>query len=232
MDARLLLKLGLSPRYAPYDAVVRLEKGLPALPDGVLAAVHRRDHYGCRFCGFYSEKYQKAIVLEGGYRELSRIATACIFCEQTACVDTVPLLRSGVLVWMPELTQADLNDLAKAIYVCRISQGEPAVKARALLDAIMKRRRAATENFGSDDPAKLADQLRHGGDRSSPTVADAVARGLRLCPLDRRIIQEHNIEFNQFPQILAYWRSKKGPLSTESAAQILASYSAKLGFAA
>ena len=87
----------------------------------------------------------------------------------------------------------------------------------------------STKNFGSDDPAKLADQLRHGGDRGSPSVADAVARGLRLFPLDRRIIQDLDLEFNQFPQILAYWRSKNGPLSTERAAQILASFSAKLG---
>jgi intracellular multiplication protein IcmJ len=34
---------------------------------------------------------------------------------------------------------------------------------------------------------------------------------LRLFPLDRRIIREADLEFNQFPQILAYWRSKDGP---------------------
>jgi intracellular multiplication protein IcmJ len=35
--------------------------------------------------------------------------------------------------------------------------------------------------------------------------------GIRLFPLDRRIIKEGDLEFNQFPQILAYWRSKDGP---------------------
>ncbi len=36
-------------------------------------------------------------------------------------------------------------------------------------------------------------------------------KGFRILPLDRRIIKEGDLEFNQFPQILAYWRSKDGP---------------------
>jgi hypothetical protein len=34
---------------------------------------------------------------------------------------------------------------------------------------------------------------------------------LRIYPADRRIVREGDLEFNQFPQILAYWRSKDGP---------------------
>ena len=43
------------------------------------------------------------------------------------------------------------------------------------------------------------------------SMRDEKLKGLRLFPLDRRIIKEQDLEFNQFPQILAYWRSKDGP---------------------
>ncbi len=38
-------------------------------------------------------------------------------------------------------------------------------------------------------------------------------KGFRLLPLDRRVIREGELEFNQFPQVLAYWRSKEGPFA-------------------
>ncbi|MFA7457021.1 MAG: type IV secretion protein DotN, partial [Micavibrio sp.] len=37
--------------------------------------------------------------------------------------------------------------------------------------------------------------------------------GVRLFPLDRRNVSEGELKFNQFPQILAYWRSKDGPFA-------------------
>lgn len=36
-------------------------------------------------------------------------------------------------------------------------------------------------------------------------------KSVRLMPLDRRLQSEAGLYFNQFPQILAYWRSKGGP---------------------
>lgn len=69
-------------------------------------------------------------------------------------------MNSGVLVWMPELTQAQLNHLARAIYVARISQGTMADAARTALDTIMARREDAKVRLASDDPFFLYTVLR------------------------------------------------------------------------
>ena len=48
--------------------------------------------------------------------------------------------------------------------------------------------------------------------------------GVRIFPLDRRIIKEAELEFNQFPQILAYWRSKAGPFGGKAPTQWISLY--------
>jgi intracellular multiplication protein IcmJ len=83
--------------------------------------------------------------------------------------------------------------------------------ARQSLDALMKRRAVVRERIGTDDPYILATVLKdYLTEQHYQRRADKI-EGIRLFPLDRRIIKEADLEFNQFPQILAYWRSKDGP---------------------
>ncbi|MBI1302129.1 MAG: hypothetical protein GC137_10835 [Alphaproteobacteria bacterium] len=120
-------------------------------------------------------------------------------------------MRSGVLLWLPEIPQADLHHIARAIYVARISQGPVADAARKSLDAIMYRRQSIKDRIGTDDPYILATVLQDYLTRAHYQRREKKLDGIRLFPLDRRIIKESDLEFNQFPQILAYWRSKDGP---------------------
>jgi len=171
-----------------------------------------QDHV-CQFCGFKSSKYQEIVFSNGNvtdFRE-ENLKTACIFCHQCFNLDQVSVMRSGVLLWLPEIDQADLHHIARAAYVARISQGPMAEAARKTLDALMKRREVVRTRIGTDDPYILAMVLKdylgdaHYGQREKKLD------GVRLFPLDRRIIKEADLEFNQFPQILAFWRSKTGP---------------------
>ena len=120
-------------------------------------------------------------------------------------------MRSGVLVWLPEIEQTDLHNIARALYVARISQGPMSETSLAILDMLMTRRDDVRNRVGTDDPYVLAQVFkdyigpRHYAERRKKLD------GVRLFPLDRRIIKEQDLEFNQFPQILAYWRSKAGP---------------------
>jgi intracellular multiplication protein IcmJ len=120
-------------------------------------------------------------------------------------------MRSGVLIWLPEISQADLHHIARAIYVARISQGPVADAARKALDVLTKRREDAKARLGTDDPFILSSVLKDYISNNAYEARGPKLEGLRLFPLDRRIIREADLEFNQFPQILAYWRSKDGP---------------------
>ena len=120
-------------------------------------------------------------------------------------------MLSGALIWLPEIPQYRLSHIARAIYVARISQGPASEAAREVLDILMERREEVKKRIHTDDPYILATVLQ---DYLGPKHYYARKKkldGIRLFPLDRRIIKEADLEFNQFPQILAYWRSKNGP---------------------
>lgn len=189
----------------------------PSVGDLALAELKQkifdRDDHTCRACGFRSLKYQDLHFRNGinTDRRPENMATACIFCHQCFRLEEVSEMRSGVLIWLPEIRQAALHHIARAVYVARISQGPVADAARRSLDVLMQRRDEVRKRLGTDDPYILATTLRdYISDRAYERRVQKLD-GIRLFPLDRRIIKEADLEFNQFPQILAYWRSKDGP---------------------
>ncbi len=194
----------------------------PAGPSGVVRgmltpdirkSVLERDNHTCQCCGFRAEKYQEIHFLDQNRQNVAmdNLATTCIFCHQCFNLDMANTMRSGVLIWLPELSQTDLHHVMRAIYVARISQGPMAEAARAALESLMDRRKEAVRRIQTDDPYVLSTVLRYF--LTGRYYADRTDRldGVRLMPLDRRLIREADLEFNQFPQILAYWRSKDGP---------------------
>ena len=175
------------------------------------SALFQRDFHTCQFCGFWSRKYQELVAFRGIDWDLSQVATGCIFCVQCLRLESVSSMRSGVLLWLPERAQTEIHTVMRLVYICRISQGPPAEKARKLLDLLMARRPDAKKRIGTDDPAVLAEEMNACSTTEALCALRRKLTGIRLLPLDRRIIREADLEFNQFPQILAYWRSKDGP---------------------
>ena len=150
--------------------------------------VFERDSYTCRYCGFKSKKYQDVHFINNNYKDqtFDNLATACIFCHQCFNMQRVNQMKSGVLVWMPEVSQPDLHHIARAIYVARISQGTMAETAKSALDTIMERREVAKDRLSTDDPFILATVME---DFLTPRHYAARGKkldGIRLFPLDRR----------------------------------------------
>lgn len=170
-----------------------------------------RDDHSCRFCGFRSKKHHEVVVDSLRPFDVSTMATVCIFCEATLFVDRVETMTNSVLVWLPGVPRPSLNALMRAIYVARISQGPIADKARAVLDKLMLRKTAVTDTLGSATPLAMAARLAQAPDEEAVQRVRHDLSDVLVLPLDRRIIREADLEFNQFPQILAYWRSKDGP---------------------
>lgn len=181
-------------------------------------AVFDRDNNTCSCCGFVAGKYQEVHFIDQNRSNLSldNLATTCIFCHQCFNIDKASTMRSAVLVWLPEIEQTDLHHIMRAVYVARISQGPMAEAARATLDALMARREEARRRIQTDDPYVLSTVLRDFLTNRYYAERGPKLDGIRLLPLDRRLIREADLEFNQFPQILAYWRSKEGPFGDKA----------------
>jgi intracellular multiplication protein IcmJ len=175
--------------------------------------VFERDDYTCRFCGFQSNKYQEVRHLNNNYADftLENLATACIFCHQCFTLERVSQMQSGFLIWLPEIPQANLHHICRAMYVARRTQGPLADAARSAIGALTARREQAEKRLGTDKTAVLAAIMQDLLDRRDYQQRARKLDGIRLFPVDKRIITDEDLEFDQFPQILAYWRSRNGP---------------------
>lgn len=202
--------------------------------DSLKNEILKRDNQTCQCCGFQSEKYQQILFKDSDPTNFSKdnLLTTCIFCHQCFDLTQVGQMRSGVLLWLPEISQPALNNIAKALYIARISKGEVADVSKGLLDMLMERRDEVNKRLQTDDPFILSTVLNDYLPLKAYATRDKKLAGLRLFPLDRRIIKEADLEFNQFPQILAYWRSKKGPFGEYAVAQWITLYHKTLGHVA
>ncbi len=208
MMKNLVVKLCVSRNPAGRATSVREAALTPELKQKVF----ERDDYTCLGCGFRSLKYQDVHFINHNQADtrMDNMATTCIFCHQCFNLEKVSEMRSGMLVWLPEIKQTDLHNIARAIYVARISQGPISDAARRAFEILMKRREEVRNRIGTDDPHILACVLRDYLTERHYERREEKLEGVRLFPLDRRMVREADLEFNQFPQILAYWRSKDG----------------------
>src|SRR4051812_30002429 len=92
--------------------------------DDIRDKILARDDYTCRFCGFQSRKYQEIVFIGQKDREINPddFATACSFCHQCFHLEKVARMQSGTVIWLPEIGQALLHHVCRAIYVARISR--------------------------------------------------------------------------------------------------------------
>lgn len=167
----------------------------------------------CAYCGLQSDKYHLVLARDGRDWDVDSMQPTCIFCALPMTLDQVDQLDAGLLIWAPEFSQRDISVIAQALYVVRLSQGPNAAVARLAIDQFRARAEAARAHFGSDQPRMLVRALAASTTLQQLQALRASMSGLRLFPLDRRNIREGDLRFNQFPQILAYWRSKQGPFA-------------------
>lgn len=170
----------------------------------------RRDDYTCRFCGFRAQQYQRVVSYANDDKDLPFV-TACTFCEQCMTLERAGMMSSGVLIWLPEIGQAELNHIARAIYVGRADTGAVADLAGRALDALMARRADAKKRLGSDDPLLLATIMHETLTDEETRQVAAKLDGIRLLPLDKHIVRGRKGDINHFSQIVKYWCSSEGP---------------------
>lgn len=138
--------------------------------------------------------------------------TVCSFCELTATLDRAGQTGAGYLIWLPELSQGDLNHVMHALYIARESGHVDLSKAASrTLDVLTARRAEAKKRLGTDDPLIFATALLEKGEPVPDATRAARLEGIRFLPLDRYFVPVRGQESNVFPQMLAYWASAEGP---------------------
>ena len=182
------------------------EEGAKPLSKSAIEKILKRDDFTCRFCGFRSKQFQHILPFHDD------TVTLCGFCEQVLRLERAGMMGSGVLLWLPEIAQADLNHIARAIYVARAENMEPlATAATRALDALMARRGDAKKRLGTDDPLMLATILLENLNEAEVNAAPQKLDGIRLMPLDKYLVRVKGGDINGFDQMVRFWRSEDGP---------------------
>ena len=173
-----------------------------------------RDSFSCRCCGFQSKKYQR-VLFEADLDSEAKgdaLVTVCTFCEMTALLDRAASGSGGHLIWLPELSQGELNNVMHALYVARESDDATLAKAaKRTIDVLVARRAEAKKRLGTDDPALLATALHEQLDDKAYRARAQKLEGVRFLAPDRYLVRQRGKDVNLFPAMLTYWASPEGP---------------------
>ncbi len=153
----------------------------------VATRVFERDNYTCQYCGFQAREFQEVVNLDGNYtnNKLSNLITACCFCSQCLFLESVGVdeMGGGQLIYLPEMSQADLNSFCHVLF-CAMGNGTGYQETAQAIYRSLKFRSQLIENkFGSgtSNPPMFG-QLILEYQAQHPDKAVDILKDMRLLP--------------------------------------------------
>lgn len=146
-----------------------------------------RDNYTCQFCGFQAKKFQEIINLDGNYNnnKLNNLVTACCFCSQCFFIESVGVggYGGGTLIYLPEVTQAELNSFCHVLFCAITNDTGYKNSAQAMYRSFKFRAQPVEEKFGegTSDPAMFGHLLIDSGEYANDS-AKKIFESIRLLP--------------------------------------------------
>jgi intracellular multiplication protein IcmJ len=145
-----------------------------------------RDDFTCIFCQFKAHKWQEVHHLDDdhGNLTLSNLVTACAFCHQCFHLGLAGSTAGGQLIWLPEMTQVELNHLARALFVAmRDDKSKVYAAASGLYMSLESRGVFMEQHFaaGASDPGILGQAFLKMKSEMYENRADFL-RNIRLLP--------------------------------------------------
>lgn len=194
-----------------------------------------RDRHTCRFCGFTQKPSQATpdanfymqvhhVDDDHNNSDLSNLVTACMHCHAVQHIGLYGSKYGAKLIWLPEMTQADLHVALRVILVARrflatLPENTPKGRlepARAVMEAadstfamFAARAKGAQDRFRTDNPAVIADVMIQ---REMPQDAylrrSATFSGLRLLLPLTHVDRERRVD--RFDVIVDSWLAPGG----------------------
>ena len=149
--------------------------------------IFQRDRYTCQFCGFQARLYQEIVNLDNDYtnNRLSNLVTACCFCAQCFFIESVGVggYGGGTLVYIPELSQAELNSLCHVLFCAITNDTGYKLSAQNIYRSFKFRSQIVEEKFGegTSDPAMFG-QLMIDSNVTSEEISSKLFKNIRLLP--------------------------------------------------
>jgi intracellular multiplication protein IcmJ len=149
--------------------------------------VLQRDRYTCQFCGFQAKLYQDVVNLDGNYtnNRLENLITACCFCSQCFFIESVGVggYGGGTLIYLPELTQPELNSLCHVLFCAITNDTGYKSSAQTIYLSFKVRSQIVEDKFGegTSDPAIFGHLMIDSG-ITTPENSMKIFKNIRLLP--------------------------------------------------
>ncbi len=149
--------------------------------------IFQRDKYTCQFCGFQARLFQEIVNLDNDYtnNRLSNLVTACCFCAQCFFIESVGVggYGGGTLVYLPELTQTELNSLCHVLFCAITNDTGYKWSAQNIYRSFKFRSQIVEEKFGegTSDPS-IFGQLMIDAGVNKEEIKAQLFKNIRLLP--------------------------------------------------
>ena len=151
--------------------------------------IHARDNYTCQFCGFQARDNLETININGNYLENKKnnLLSGCGLCAQCFFLEAVGKsdFGGGVLIYLPEMTQNELNALCHVIFVSMICRLNNASLAKNIYRSLKLRAQLIEEKVGEglSNPAQFGQMLIEAGEQhKKPAIQETIVKAFRLLP--------------------------------------------------
>lgn len=154
----------------------------------VRSKILARDNHTCHYCGFRSEKYQEIHHINHNHSDFNEdnLTTICPLCHQSFHLSTCSQTKGGIIIWLPEISQVDLNNLCRFIFMAqKCKQDKWNGISRKMFSNLQSRMNFVTNELGAEahEPIVLAQALlKIPEEKFDPVILSS----LRLLPFASR----------------------------------------------
>jgi intracellular multiplication protein IcmJ len=143
----------------------------------------KRDKYICYYCDFRSKHYQEVHHLDGDHSNMSEknLVTVCPLCHQNHHLLNASITGGGKIIYLPEITQIELNHLCRTIFILFKEEKmyeEMAAAAKATFSSLESRAHLIENDFaiGASDPGKFAQALLKANDENKKISIESLKK--------------------------------------------------------
>lgn len=155
----------------------------------------KRDNCTCQYCGWRSERFQEIHHKNHNHKDYreQNLATICPLCHQVFHLSSAAITEGGEIIWLPELSQEQLNQLCIAIFIAEKSGNKKKWEgpAKRLFNALNSRADFVNNNLAdkASDPGVFAETLLKLTKEQYENRYSFV-KNLRLLPFSSRFISQ------------------------------------------